>query len=136
MVKPKGLWSRPSLPWAIGVRPNSPPQITSVESSRPRDLRSFNSPAMGLSTARALAARAGFLAAQVGHRLGAAAEQRALEGGGQKAVVETVEAAGRDHAAAQDDEAGQVAADAAQAVGDPGAHARPALLAVAGVQEI
>ena len=30
MVKPLWLWSRPSLPWAYGVRPNSPPQMTSV----------------------------------------------------------------------------------------------------------
>ena len=30
IVKPCGLWSRPSLPWAAGVRPNSPPQRTSV----------------------------------------------------------------------------------------------------------
>ena len=30
MVKPNGLWSRPSVPWANGVRPNSPAQTTSV----------------------------------------------------------------------------------------------------------
>ena len=53
MVKPKGLWSRPSVPWAIGVRPNSPPQTTSVSSSRPRAFRSFSRPAIGWSTARA-----------------------------------------------------------------------------------
>ena len=36
MVKPVGLWSRP-LPFSlIGVRPNSPPQTTSVSSSSPR----------------------------------------------------------------------------------------------------
>ena len=34
MVKPNGLWSRPSVPWAIGVRPNSPPQTTSVSSQQ------------------------------------------------------------------------------------------------------
>src|SRR5687767_15614526 len=33
----------------MGVRPNSPPQITSVSSSRPRRLRSFTSAALGLS---------------------------------------------------------------------------------------
>ena len=40
MVKPHGLWSRP-LPFSLnGVRPNSPPQTTSVSSSRPRAFRS------------------------------------------------------------------------------------------------
>ena len=37
-------WSRP-LPWAIGVRPNSPPQTTSVSSSMPRCFRSVISAA-------------------------------------------------------------------------------------------
>ena len=37
--KPLMWWSRP-LPWAIGVRPNSPPQTTSVSSSMPRCFRS------------------------------------------------------------------------------------------------
>jgi hypothetical protein len=35
------------------VRPNSPVQITSVSLSRPQAFRSFNSPAIGLSTWRA-----------------------------------------------------------------------------------
>ena len=42
--KPNGLWSRPSVPWANGVRPNSPAQTTSVSSSRPRCFRSFEQP--------------------------------------------------------------------------------------------
>ena len=36
------------------MRPNSPPQTTSVVSSRPRDLRSVSRAAIGWSTARAL----------------------------------------------------------------------------------
>ncbi len=36
-------------PSAVGVRPNSPPQTTSVSSSRPRDLRSCNKAATGRS---------------------------------------------------------------------------------------
>ena len=48
MVKPSGLWSRPSPFSLIGVRPNSPPQMTSVSSSRPRALRSLSRPAIGL----------------------------------------------------------------------------------------
>jgi hypothetical protein len=39
---------------AVGVRPNSPAQTTSVLSSKPLPLRSHSSPAMGWSTARAL----------------------------------------------------------------------------------
>ena len=54
---PFALWSRPNalLPPRTplsGERPNSPPQMTSVLSSRPRCFRSFNRPAMGLSTER------------------------------------------------------------------------------------
>ena len=37
--KPLALWSRPFWPSDVGVRPNSPPQITSVSSSRPRPLQ-------------------------------------------------------------------------------------------------
>ena len=48
IVKPYGLWSRPSPPCAIGVRPNSPPQMTSVSFSSPRAFRSVSSPAIGL----------------------------------------------------------------------------------------
>ena len=50
------LWSRPALrsslsagSWAIGSRPNSPPQTTSVLSSRPRCFRSRSSAAIGWS---------------------------------------------------------------------------------------
>ena len=63
-------------------------------------------------------------------------EERALIRGRQEAAAEAVEAAGRNHAAVEDDEPGQVAALAAQAVGDPRAHARPALQPDAGVQEV
>src|SRR5262249_23493316 len=41
-------------PWVKGIRPNSVLQTTSVSSNRPRDLRSFNSPAIGLSVALAI----------------------------------------------------------------------------------
>ena len=44
-----GLWSRPSPFSDIGVRPNSPPQITSVLSSRPRAFQVRSRPAIGLS---------------------------------------------------------------------------------------
>src|SRR5262252_7287800 len=50
IVNPYELWSRP-VPWAysaVGCRPNSPPQTTSVESSSPRRLRSWSSPALGI----------------------------------------------------------------------------------------
>ena len=40
IVKPRLLWSRPLAPCEVGVRPNSPPQMTSVSSSRPRCFRS------------------------------------------------------------------------------------------------
>ena len=63
-------------------------------------------------------------------------EDRALVGGGEEAAVEVVQPAGRDQAAVEDDEAGQVLALAAQAVGGPGAHAGPALQAGAGVEEV
>src|SRR3954447_4048415 len=52
MEKPKGWWSRPSLPSEPGVRPNSVPQTTSVSSSRPRCLRSLSRPAIGWSVSR------------------------------------------------------------------------------------
>ena len=51
--KPLMWWSRP-LPWAIGVRPNSPPQTTSVSSSMPRCFRSLISAAHGWSTSSAM----------------------------------------------------------------------------------
>ena len=53
MVKPQWLWSRPLILPAlapacgsstVGVRPNSPPQMTSVSSNRPRRLRSVRAP--------------------------------------------------------------------------------------------
>ena len=43
----------PLLPWAIGVRPNSPPQMTSVSSSMPRCFRSVISAAVARSTVAA-----------------------------------------------------------------------------------
>lgn len=39
-LKPLGLWSRPSLAWLTGRRPNSPAQMTSVSSRSPHCLRS------------------------------------------------------------------------------------------------
>ena len=47
MLKPCGLWSRPLVPSVIGVRPNSPPQMTSVSFSSPRRFRSVSNPAIG-----------------------------------------------------------------------------------------
>src|SRR5204862_44759 len=46
-VNPCGLWSRPVLPCANGVRPNSVVQTTSVLSNSPRCLRSLSSAATG-----------------------------------------------------------------------------------------
>ena len=63
-------------------------------------------------------------------------KDRALIRRRQEAAVEAIEPAGRNHAAVEDDEAGQVLALAAQAVGDPRAHAGPALQAAAGVHEV
>src|SRR5262249_61317832 len=45
-----GKWSRPASRLTRGVRPNSPIQITSVESSSPRSRRSVNSAAVPWST--------------------------------------------------------------------------------------
>src|SRR6266540_946257 len=49
-MNPFGLWSRPPLPCETGMRPNSPPQITSVLSHKPPRLRS-DMPIHGLLTA-------------------------------------------------------------------------------------
>ena len=49
LVNPCGLWSRPLPLSDIGIRPNSPPQMTSVLSSSPRRFRSLSRPATGLS---------------------------------------------------------------------------------------
>src|SRR5262249_443966 len=57
-------------------------------------------------------------------------------GGGEEAVVEVVQPAGGDRPAVEDEEGGQVAVLAAQAVADPGAHAGPPLQDRAGVQEV
>ena len=54
------------------------------------------------------------------------AKQRRLMTGGQKAAGEVLQAAARDDAEAQHDEAGQIVVLAAQAVVDPRAKARPA----------
>ena len=51
--KPLMWWSRP-LPWAIGVRPNSPPQMTSVSLSISRCFRSLISAAAPRSTSPAV----------------------------------------------------------------------------------
>src|SRR6266852_5744483 len=50
MLIAPGLWSRPTPRCEIGMRPNSPCQITSVESSRPRAFKSVTKPAIGTST--------------------------------------------------------------------------------------
>ena len=55
-VKPCGLWSRPLPLSDIGIRPNSPPQMTSVSSSSPRRFRSVSSPATGWSVRAHIAA--------------------------------------------------------------------------------
>ena len=72
----------------------------------------------------------------VGDRVGAGPEDRTLVGGRQEPVVEAVRPADRHLAAVQDDETRQVVALTAKPVGDPRAHARLALLARAGVEEI
>ena len=61
IVQQYGLWSRPGyllcrLPsdWSYGVLPNSPVQITSVSSSKPRAFRSVSKPVKGLSIPFAL----------------------------------------------------------------------------------
>src|SRR5205085_2529946 len=51
IVKPQGLWSRPRPLSLKGVRPNSPPQTTSVSFKSPRAFRSVSRPEMGLSEA-------------------------------------------------------------------------------------
>ena len=63
-------------------------------------------------------------------------EDRALEGRGQEAAVEVVQPAGRDQAAVEDDEAGQIVVLAPQAIVDPRPHAGPALNAGSGMEEI
>ena len=47
------------------MRPNSPPHITKVSSSKPRASRSANKPAIGLSTSAALAQEAEYSTAQL-----------------------------------------------------------------------
>src|SRR6185436_17110885 len=63
-------------------------------------------------------------------------EDRALEGGGEEAAVEVVEAADGDEPAVEDDEAGKVLVVAAQAVADPRAHAGASLQSCPGVEEV
>jgi hypothetical protein len=58
------------------------------------------------------------------------------EASGQKAVVEAIHAARRYQTAVEHDEAGQVLALTAQAIGHPRALARTTLEPVAGVQEV
>src|SRR5436853_530952 len=48
IVKPHGLWSRPSLLSVVGVRPNSPPHSTSVSSRSPRCFKSVSGVAFTL----------------------------------------------------------------------------------------
>ena len=73
---------------------------------------------------------------EVEDRVALAAERDALVDGGQEAAAPVGGAAARSPSAgAEDDEAGQVLRLAAQAVGRPGAQARPAELLRAGVHE-
>ena len=74
--------------------------------------------------------------AQVEDGLALAAQRHALVGGGQEAAAPVDRAAARAaRTALQDDKPRQVGRLAADAVGDPGAHRRPAELAAAGVHE-
>src|SRR5262249_52152519 len=84
----------------------------------------------------ALVLLAGFTAIDVGHGRVTGFEDRALVRGRQEAAVEVVQAAGRDQPAVEHDEAGKVAVRAGEAVTEPGPHARPALHAGPGVQEV
>ncbi len=83
-----------------------------------------------------LPARLRFLGPQVGDRFGPMLKYRTLKRRRQKSVAETIQPTRRDESAIEHDEAGQIAALASQTVGCPGAHARPALLAVTGVDEV
>ena len=73
---------------------------------------------------------------QIGNGVLAAAEQGALVTGGQEATGEAIQAPGRNEAAFENDEAGEVFADAAEPVVHPGAHTGAALEAGAGVHEV
>src|SRR5262249_39956552 len=75
-------------------------------------------------------------AGEVSDGLGAAAEEGALEGGGEGTGAGAIEAGGGERAGIEDDETGQLLVLGAEAVGDPGAHAGAALLAVAGVEKV
>ena len=83
-----------------------------------------------------LIARVMLCRADVGDRSRSRLEDRPLKRRRQKPGVEAIDAAGRNQAAVQDHEAGQVLALASQTVGDPRAVARPALQAAAGVHEV
>src|SRR5437870_1551177 len=75
-------------------------------------------------------------AAEVEDRIAGSAEGDALEGGGEEAAAPVGGAAARPaRTALQDDEAGQILRLAAEAVGHPGPHARPAELRRAGVEK-
>src|SRR5262249_3373156 len=75
-------------------------------------------------------------ALDVGDRRIGAAEDRALIRRGKETAVEVVEAARRDEAAVEDDEARQILVLTAETVAEPCPHARPTLYAAAGVQEV
>src|ERR1700722_4185499 len=63
-------------------------------------------------------------------------EQRALIRCGKVAVAEAVDTTGWNHAATEDDEAGQIAALGAKSICGPGTHARPALQARPAMEEV
>ena len=63
-------------------------------------------------------------------------KDRTLKCGGQKSVAEAIEPTRRNQPAIEHDETGQIAAFGAKSIGGPGAHARAALLAVPGMNEV
>src|SRR5256885_2382067 len=94
MLKPALWWSRPSPPWLMGVRPNSPAQTMSVSSSIPCCFRSVISAMQARSTSWALKLTPSVTPplpadarrrAQIEHRIAFAAQMHALESAGEKA---------------------------------------------------
>src|SRR5437667_384872 len=125
MVKQCGWWSRPrnlEPPRAsfIDVRPNSPPQITSVCSSKPRCFKFvLVQLAQRVEAAAADVAVHALRVRDVKYRVAGGAALHALVDGRQVAGTPQGLAAGRVGAAAdEDDEAGQLLIFGAEAVGD------------------
>src|SRR5436853_471329 len=125
IVNPYGLWSRPSLPSVIGVRPNSPPQMTRVSSNSPRAFRSLIRAVVGPPPAVHLVelldelqfrplAVGGHVALEVQDRAVAGPEQRALVGGRHVPRAPVARPAGHLAAVGHDHVAGQVLVDGAE----------------------